>query len=41
MVENVIYGDIDAITGNLFVIKKDDKVLTFPTYQAAIDAMTQ
>ena len=41
MVENVIYGDIDAITGNLFVIKKDDKVLTFPTYQAAIEAMTQ
>tara|TARA_R100001591_G_C4341396_1_gene180773 strand:+ start:16 stop:1695 length:1680 start_codon:yes stop_codon:yes gene_type:complete len=41
MQENVIYGDIDAITGNLFVIKKDDKVLTFPTYQAALDAMTQ
>ena len=41
MQENIIYGDIDAITGNLYIVKKDDKVLNFPTYQAALEFMTQ
>jgi len=41
MQENIIYGDIDAITGNLYIVKKDGKVLNFPTYQAALEFMTQ